>query len=218
MSDTISATIAYEDLVPKLRTGDVFVFHGDSTISRVIERITGSRYSHAAMVIRLDPAKPPLLWEEGPDPIVEDPETHTRHGGAQLGLLDDALGLMNQPKFGDTPFVRQLQIERTPELERLALQAVADLEGRPFPTMLQMLEDWLAGQVHVVTTDKKMYCAELVAATFMRMGLLPPDPPANFYDPKDFSIEYDRVPWLKGAKLGAQYQVVGLKRTPAAAA
>jgi hypothetical protein len=81
-----------------------------------------------------------------------------------------------------------------------------------------MLEDWLAGQVHVVTTDKRMYCAELVAATFVRMGLLPSDPPANFYDPKDFGIEYDRVPWLKGAKLGAQYQVVGLNRTPAAAA
>lgn len=217
MGDAGSATIAYDDLVPKLRTGDVFVFHGDSTISRVIERITGSRYSHAAMVIRPDPAKPPLLWEEGPDPIVEDPETQTRHGGAQLGLLDDALRKMNRPAFGDTPFVRQLLFERTPEFERVALQVITDLEGRPFPTMLQMLEDWLAGQIHFVTTDKRMYCAELVAATFMRMGLLPLDPPANFYDPKDFSIEYDRLPWLKGAKLGPQYQVVGLEPTPAAA-
>ena len=62
--------IAYDDLVPRLRTGDVVVFHGVSLASRVIERVTGSRYSHAAMVYRPDPNEPPMLWETGPDPIV----------------------------------------------------------------------------------------------------------------------------------------------------
>ena len=42
MTDPGSATIRYEDLVPTLRTGDVFVFHGDSEISKVVEQVTGS--------------------------------------------------------------------------------------------------------------------------------------------------------------------------------
>ena len=203
--------IAYDELVPKLRTGDVVVFHGVSFASRAIERVTGSRYSHAAMIYRPDPDGPPMLWETGPDPIVEDPRTRSRHGGAQLGYLDQALRTMNRPAFGDTPYVRQLEFERTDEFERMASQVVQELEGRPFPSLLQMAGDWLAGQLHFVTTDKRMYCAELVAATFMRLGLLPFDPPDNFYDPKDFSVEYDRVPWQRGARLGPQYQIVGLE-------
>jgi hypothetical protein len=208
MEDSGSPTIRYEDLLPTLRTGDVFLFHGDSLISRVVERVTGSRFSHAAMIIRPDPAKPPMLWQTGPDPIVEDEETHSMHGGAQLGLLDADLKLMGIPKFGDVPFVRRLQVERGPDFETLALQAVADIDGRPFPSNPEMLENWLLGLLHIATSDRTLFCAQLVAATFVRMGLLPLDPPVNFYDPKDFSTEYDRLPWLKGATLGPQLLVI----------
>jgi hypothetical protein len=173
--------------------------------------MTGSRYSHAAMVYRPDPGGPPMLWETGPDPIVPDPRTRTSHGGAQLGDLGLALRTMNRPAFGDTPYVRQLEFERTSEFERMAGEVVRELEGRPFPSMFHMATDWLAGQFHFVTTDKRMYCAELVAATYMRLGLLPFDPPDNFYDPRDFSEEYDRVPWQRGARLGPQYEIVGLE-------
>src|SRR5262249_3009186 len=142
MADSGFATIGFEELVPTLRTGDVFVFHGDSAISWIVERVTGSRYSHAAMVIRPDPAKPPMLWPTGPDPIVEDQFTHTMHGGAQLGLLDADLKLMAIPKYGDVPFVRRLQVERDLDFELQALKAVAILDGRPFPSNPDMLLHW----------------------------------------------------------------------------
>ena len=203
--------ITYEELAPRLRTADVLVFHGVSIVSRAIERVTGSRYSHAAMIYRPDPQGPPMLWETGPDPIVEDPRTRSKHGGAQLGNLEEALRTMHRPAYGDTPYIRQLEFERTDDFERMATRVVEDLEGRPFPSMVQMMGDWLLGQFHFVTTDKRMYCAELVAATYMRLGLLPFDPPGNFYDPKDFSVEYEKVDWQRGARLGPQYEIVGLE-------
>lgn len=52
----------YEELEPRLRTGDILLFHGDSRRSRVIEGVTRSKFSHVGMIVRPDPAKAPLLW------------------------------------------------------------------------------------------------------------------------------------------------------------
>ena len=200
-------TVVYEDLEPRLRTGDVFLFHGKSAISRKVERGTRSRFSHAAMVVRPDPSQPPLLWQTGPVKIVRDRLTRTDHGGAQLGDLKEAVLLMSSPEYGDTPYVRQLSLARTPEFEQLAMMIVADIDGRPFPTMTQMMRQWKAGQSRRSESDRTLFCAELVAETFMRIGLLLLDPPPNAYSPKHFSSAYRRLRLRKGASFGPEFKV-----------
>jgi hypothetical protein len=71
-----------------------------------------------------------------------------------------------------------------------------------------MLVHWVEGLLHVTSPGPTLFCAQLVAATFIGMGLLPSDPPSNFYDPKDFSTEYQRLPLQKGATLEPEIQVV----------
>jgi hypothetical protein len=112
------------------------------------------------------------------------------------------------PKYGDVPYVRRLQVERDLDFELQALKAVAILDGRPFPSNPDMLLHWLEGQIGLTSPGPTLFCAQLVAATFIGMGLLPSDPPSNFYDPKDFSTEYERLNLQKGARLEAELQVV----------
>jgi hypothetical protein len=50
---------------------------------------------------------------------------------------------------------------------------------------------------------RSIFCTELIAETYMRMGLLPDTPPASAYLPLDFS-ERKKVPFLKGASLGRE--------------
>jgi hypothetical protein len=50
---------------------------------------------------------------------------------------------------------------------------------------------------------RSIFCTELIAETYMRMGLLPETPPASSYLPLDFS-ERKRIPFLKGASLGRE--------------
>jgi hypothetical protein len=200
-------TVSYEEIEPRLRTGDVFLFHGKSAISRKVERGTRSRFSHASMVVRPDPAQPPLLWQTGPVKIVRDRLTRTDHGGAQLGDLKEALLLMTSPEYGDMPYVRQLNVTRTPEFEQLAMMIIADIDGRPFPTMTQMMSQWKAGQSRRSESDRTLFCAELVAETFMRIGLLLLDPPPNAYSPKHFSEQYRRLHLLKNASFGPEFKV-----------
>jgi hypothetical protein len=200
-------TIGYERLEPRLRTGDVFLFHGKSAISRKIERGTRSRFSHASMVVRPDRARPPMLWQTGPVKIVRDRLTRTDHGGAQLGDLKEALLLMTSPEYGDQPYVRQLKVRRTPEFEQLAMLVIADIDGRPFPTMSQMLQQWKAGQGRRSESDRTLFCAELVAETFMRIGLLLLSPPPNAYSPKHFSEQYRRLHLRRNAVFGPEFKV-----------
>ena len=118
-------TVRYEDLEPRLRTGDVFLFHGASRRSRIIETVTESEFSHIGMIVRPQGGKPPLLWHTDPRAVTEDAEDDEEHGGAQLNDLTAALAVMTSPGYGDTPFVRQLIVERTPEMDEMVLQAIA---------------------------------------------------------------------------------------------
>ena len=53
-----------------------------------------------------------------------------------------------------------------------------------------------------------MYCAQLLAITFRRMGLLDPKRPSNWYDPGKF-WSGDHLPLADGAQLGLEIEVVG---------
>jgi hypothetical protein len=198
-------TVSYESIEPKLRTGDVFLFHGDSANSTAIERLTRSRFSHASMIVRPDITKAPKIWQSGPNPLVEDRATHSRHGGAQLGELRAALNLM--ARMGDTPYLRRLHFRRTPAFEAVAMYIVADIDGRPFPNLKLALSHFKAGGRGRSESDATLFCAELVAETYMRLGLLLLDPPPNAYVPKHFSEQHKQLHLMKGATLGPEVRV-----------
>jgi hypothetical protein len=201
-------TVRYEDLEPRLCTGDLFLFHGGSRRSRIIETATGSEFSHIGMVVRAQDGKLPLLWQSDPRPVTEDLVDNAEHGGAQLNELSAALAVMTSPDYGDTPYVRQLIVEAAPDLDEEVLRAIASMDATSFPSLLKILKEWVLGHLHVSTSEKRMYCAEVLAHTYQRMGLLPPDPPANAYSPRDFSEQHEKLRLLRGASLGPQQEVL----------
>ncbi len=206
-------TVRYDELEPRLQTGDILLFHGNSRRSHIIETATASRFSHVGMVFRPHGHAAPLLWHTDPRPVTEDVADGAEHGGAQLNDLATALARMTAPEYGDTPFVRQLSVERTPEMEAGAKRAIATANKTSFPSMLEILHDWVLGRLHIATRERRMECAEVLAFTYQHMQLLPPEPPPNAYAPRDFSIQHMKSRLLCGATLGPQMQVIGLVLT-----
>src|SRR5437016_3031873 len=195
-----SEAIRFDALEPRLQTGDVFLFHGASRRSHAIEDVTRSEFSHVGMVLRPAPGRPALIWHTDPRPVAEDLDDSREHGGAQLNDLGAALAVMTRANYGDTPYVRQLLVERGADFERRALEAIAAFDETPFPSLLKVVQEWVLGHLHVATSERRMYCAEVLAATYQRMGLLPDHPPANDYSPRDFSAEHQRLPLLGNAR------------------
>ena len=201
-------TIRYEDLEPRLRTGDIVLFRGASLRSRIIEAATQSEFSHIGMIVRPQHDQPPLLWQTDPRAVTEDVVENGQHGGAQLNELTAALAAMTSPAYGDTPFIRQLVAEHASELDEQARLAIAALERTPFPSLAKLIREWLLGHLRIATSIKRMDCAETVALTYQQMGLLASDPPPNSYNPRDFSEQHMNLRLLRGATLGPQLEVV----------
>ena len=66
------------------------------------------------------------------------------------------------------------------------MEVIERFDGRPFPTSLGLVRQYLIGRVRRSSSLESIYCAELVATTYQHMGLLPSRRPASWYDPGRF--------------------------------
>jgi hypothetical protein len=187
------------------RTGDLWLFRGRKTADRAIHLATNAPVNHVAMAIAFDDL-PPLLWHTEVGRTVADVWTGEHQRGVQLHRLDEALAAWTT-RYGQLAFVRQLDAVITTEMEDDLLRVIAELDGRPFPRTRSMAWKWLRGRWRGRAHDDVVYCAELLAITYTRMGLLDPKRPPNWYDPGRF-WSGDHLPLREGAKLGEEIAVV----------
>ena len=86
-------------------------------------------------------------------------------------------------------------------------QARDELIGFALPFAGRLARRWVEGRFRREATGEGVYCAQLVAITFRRMGLLDPRRPSNWYDPGKF-WSGDRLQLADGASLGGELAVV----------
>jgi hypothetical protein len=179
-----AAGLTLDDAVATAATGDVWLFRGRSLADRAIQAVTNSPVNHVGMVVALDDL-PPLLWHAELGRSLPDVWSGERRRGVQLHLLRDAVTTWNA-RYGQRAWVRQLEgtIER--EHEDRLMEIVDRFDGRPFPTTPGLARQWLIGRFRRSSSLEAIYCAELVAATYQHMGLLPSRRPASWYDPGRF--------------------------------
>jgi hypothetical protein len=176
--------LAFDDAIAAAATGDLWLFRGRSLADRAIQTVTNSPVNHVGMVVAIDDL-PPLLWHAELGRSLPDVWTGERHRGVQLHRLADAAATWTG-RYGQRAWVRQLQgpLERHHE-DRL-MEVVERFDGHAFPTTLGLARQWLNGRLRRSSTLETIYCAELVAATYQHMGLLPSRRPASWYDPGRF--------------------------------
>jgi len=177
--------LALDDAVATAATGDIWLFRGRSIPDRAIRAVTNSPVNHVGMVVALDDL-PPLLWHAELGRSLPDVWTGERQRGVQLHLLRDAVTTWNE-RYRQRAWVRHLGggvVERHHE-DRL-MEVIDRFDGRPFPTSLGLARRWLNGRIRRSSSLETVYCAELVAATYQHMGLLPSRRPASWYDPGRF--------------------------------
>jgi hypothetical protein len=196
--------LTHTDALATARTGDVWLFRGRSGADRAIRVFTNAPVNHVAMVVALDDL-PPLLWHTELGQSVESVWSGDRHRGAQLNRLDEALEVWTR-KYKQLAFVRQFDGEITRDMEDALLRVVAEYEGRPFPRTRRLVGKWLSGRLRREASEQAVYCAELLAITYTRMGLLDPRTPANWFDPGRF-WSGDRLELIGGAGLGPEISV-----------
>jgi hypothetical protein len=200
-----AAALSLDDAVATAATGDVWLFRGRSLADRAIQTVTNSPVNHVGMVVALDDL-PPLLWHAELGRSLPDVWSGKRQRGVQLHVLRDAATTWNE-RYGQRAWVRQLEgtIER--EHEDRLMEVVERFDGRPFPTTPGLARQWLVGRLRRSSSLEAIYCAELVAATYQHMGLLPGRRPASWYDPGRF-WSGDRIDLVPPFALTAEVAVL----------
>lgn len=205
--------VHYDEFAPRLQTGDLALFHGNSWISRGIQRATRSPYSHIGMIVRYGDIRQfgdgelrgasddevyffesMLARESLPDlldPIWDEVrQQHETHSGVQLVSLRDAFCSYDYQRVGSFS-IRQLQIENRTVLDMAGLRKLMDtIDRKPYPNGAVVVAHWIQGNLGIPAALNNFFCAELVALCYEAMGLIEIDEhrnPANKYSPAAFS-------------------------------
>jgi hypothetical protein len=217
--------MAYADIEDELRTGDIFLARGLRRISRLIEAMCGSKWSHSGMVIRpsdidMDyPNDEPLLWESTDDDNIPDILTGKPKTGPMLVPLRERIRTDVDTGYYKVFGIRYLQVERTPDMLARLHEVVFDpaVQRARFPTYRSMISETLKERFFGAKQDdgapKEEYvCAQLLTYTLQSMGLMPLTPVARSYVPKDYS-DAGYAPFRHRATLGPEIYL-GTKLDP----
>jgi hypothetical protein len=198
------ATITHEEAFATAATGDVWLFRGGSLADRAIRAATNSPVNHVGMVVAIDDL-PPLLWHAELGRSLPDVWTGKHQRGVQLHMLGDAVRTWEE-RYRQRAWMRQLKGTVSREQEDRLMESIERFDGRPFPTTPGLVRQWLVGRFRRKSSLEAIYCAELVAATYQHMGLLPSRRPASWYDPGRF-WSGDRIELVPPFSLGSEIAV-----------
>lgn len=185
---------AYEKIRSKLKTGDIVLFGGRSSLSIGIRWATRSPWSHVGMVVRVKEIRTILLWESTVLNDIRDIATGKETKGVQLVPLSQRV-----KSYDGNIAVRLLKLKRSDAMLKSLSTLREELKGRPYDddmiTLLRAAYDGPFGDNgHDLST---LFCSELIAEAYQRMGLLDTTLPSSEYLPWHFSSK-SNIKLLKG--------------------
>jgi hypothetical protein len=183
----------YEDIRKQLKTGDILLFSGKGGISEGIKFFTLSKWSHVGIVYRFDDPRDAkgsiFCWESTTLSNLQDADTGKLTKGVQRVELSERLERCFASGYEVS--VRPLAKSLTDDMIRALNDFRHEVSGRPYEKdKIELLKTAYEGIFGNNKEDlSSLFCSELVAEAYQRMGLLTEKMPSNEYTPKDFSSE-----------------------------
>lgn len=183
----------YQDIRNELKTGDILLFSGKGHISEGIKFFTLSKWSHVGMVYKLvdplDPKGSVFSWESTTLSDIEDADTGKLTKGVQRVELSERI--MGCFAKGYDISLRPLSRPLTDDMVRALNLFRHEVSGRPYEaSKIELIKSAYDGIFGENKEDlSSLFCSELVAEAYQKMGLLSEETPSNEFTPKDFSSE-----------------------------
>lgn len=192
----------YNDIRDRLDTGDIVLFSGKGLISMGLQIGSLCSWSHVAMVVRIKEPDVILVYQSTPVCKAKDFLADKPKQGVQINLLSQAIESY-KGKVG----IRLLNVQRTDEMLKNLNEFRNEMKNRDYEDrIIEMVQAvWDGPFGHVDEDLSSLFCSELVAEAYQRMGLLLPNEQggknSNEYTPKNFSTQGGGIDLLLGATL-----------------
>ncbi|KAF0807516.1 hypothetical protein A167_02848 [Alcanivorax sp. S71-1-4] len=172
-------------LAGTLRTGDLLLFAGRGPISDTIRFFTRSHWSHIGMVVRLPEHDTPLILES--TTLSESADIHVGAPVAGVGLVPIMKRI--EEYDGDIALRQRLGEPLTDAQQRMVARIARRLHQRPYKNyVLTLARDTVTG-FRRRPDFSGMFCSELVAEIYRRLGWLAREQRPSLLVPGHFGSE-----------------------------
>lgn len=171
-----------EGLVTRFRTGDLLLFAGRGLPSDTIRLFTRSHWSHVGMVVCLPDYDEPLLLEATADGDAPDIRTGAPMPGVALVPVRHKIDGYG----GDVAWRARQGAPLSPARERMVARMVRHFSHRPYKNFMQALMRDLVTGFQLRPDLSGVFCSELVAEVYRRLGWLPRRDRSSGYVPGHF--------------------------------
>jgi len=178
-------TVSYSSIRNELKTGDVVLFSGKGAFSDIIKYGTLSKWSHVGMILHISEYDFLTVWESTTLSNIKDLESGLPRKGVQLVPLSDRV-----QKYSGDISVRKLQgADLAQNSLRKLMELRKELRGKKYErSKMELFKSAYDGPFGHNSEDlSSIFCSELVAEAYQRLGLLTEEKSSNEYTPADFS-------------------------------
>ncbi|MCA1065695.1 hypothetical protein LCL98_19925 [Rossellomorea aquimaris] len=179
-----------DSLYPELKTGDLILFSGQYRMSKLVEKLENSMWSHVGMVYRPNPEGEVYFWESTALTNLQDEVMHDNLTGPKIVKLIDRLKTYGQDVVPYQPPAyawRSLE-HNQPVDEQAFLHYMKKVHGIPNPSEWNMIKEVMEGRIFSIPSKAKDYtCSKLIGETYQELGIASFTMPLNGLMPKDFS-------------------------------
>ncbi|OUS24539.1 hypothetical protein A9Q99_24395 [Gammaproteobacteria bacterium 45_16_T64] len=176
---------AYQEIRGDLNTGDIVLFSGKGGISAGIKWGTLSKWSHVGMILNFPEYDFVTVWESTNLDNTIDLDTAIPRKGVQLVPLS---ARVNGYK-GDIAVRKLIGVNQDAMDIGALMQLRKEIAGRKYEeSVIELFKAAYDGPLGRNSEDlSSLFCSELVAEAYQRLGLLTEVKPSNEYTPADFS-------------------------------
>jgi hypothetical protein len=193
--------VTYDEIKGSLQTGDLLFCHGIFPEALQVEAMQGSPWSHIGMVVKLPGFEELLFWESTTTQTLPDVVEHRIKTGPMLVTLRERIATDVSEGYDALFAFRLLKGERNDEMLTKLKRFIEEVHDASFPSLERMAIELLEGKLfHVQAGFSSFFCSELVAETYMRLGIMDRSMPSNSYRPVDLSDRTD-LPFINGYRL-----------------
>lgn len=189
----------YSEIRELLRTGDVVMFKGKGLVSWIISRLGGK--SHVGVVYRPN-REAVLLYESTTLSDLRDVSTGRKVRGVQLVNFSQRVAT-----YRGRIWVRRLDKALDSGQRRIMVKTREEFAGKAYEQSLWQLIragfKWKLQQKDLGS----LFCSELVAEVYQRMGILKDTIPSNEFNPGDFAKGGCVDDFMVGNRLGMEIPI-----------
>tara|TARA_B100000575_G_scaffold294364_2_gene309858 strand:- start:7096 stop:7737 length:642 start_codon:yes stop_codon:yes gene_type:complete len=186
-----STSISLENFLNNCQTGDILLYNSNYWYSRCIEYVTGSLYSHIAIILRdpvyINPKLKGLYVLESSKENICDSNLEKKIIGVQIIPLKHVLEEYKNSYIGNL-YYRKLDANKNESFISKLTECINHTEGDIYD--LNPL-DWLKAGCNInignVQKENTFWCSALVSYVYSKLGFLDSNIPWTIIPPRKFS-------------------------------